>query len=291
MSGLQRLLRTPENRALGLLGGFTAFSVFGYWNFALHPERLPEAGLALDFFTVSFEFFAQLHIVLAATVLGVLLVRRLGWRWWPALAMIYVISLFSELIGTGYGVPFGDYQYTGLLGHKVGGRVPFLIPLSWFLMALPAWVIARAAAGAGTPRPARLALGAFWLVIWDLALDPAMSYLTPYWRWEDSGPYYGMPWLNLGGWFATGLVLMATIDLLSERGDWAALPVRWMASYYAVMLALPLGMVLAGGLWAAALATLSSLGLAAALSLVIRRGPAVQDPTVRPVNPNPVGVR
>jgi hypothetical protein len=68
-----------------LLGGFTAFSVFGYWNFALHPERLPGVGWALDFFTVSFQFFAQLHIVLAALVLGVVLVRQLGWRWWPAL--------------------------------------------------------------------------------------------------------------------------------------------------------------------------------------------------------------
>ncbi len=291
MNALERLLRAPANRALVLLGGFTAFSVFGYWNFALHPERLPGAGWALDLFTVSFQFFAQLHIVLAALVLGVVLVRQLGWRWWPALVAVYCISLFSELIGTRYGVPFGEYQYTGLLGFKWAGRVPFLIPLSWFLMALPSWVMARAAAGKGASRLARLALGASWLLVWDLALDPAMSYLTPYWRWEDSGPYYGMPWVNLGGWFVTGLALMATLDLLSERGDWASVPVRWMASYYAVVLALPLGMVVAGGLWIAALATVSSLGLVAALSIAVRRRPAVQELTVRAVEPNPVGVR
>jgi putative membrane protein len=151
--------------------------------------------------------------------------------------------------------------------------------------------MARAAAGKGASRLARLALGASWLLVWDLALDPAMSYLTPYWRWEDSGPYYGMPWVNLGGWFVTGLALMATLDLLSERGDWASVPVRWMASYYAVVLALPLGMVVAGGLWIAALATVSSLGLVAALSIAVRRRPAVQELTVRAVEPNPVGVR
>jgi hypothetical protein len=100
-----------------------------------------------------------------------------------------------------------------------------------------------------------------------------------------------MPWVNLGGWFVTGLALMATLDLLSERGDWASVPVRWMASYYAVVLALPLGMVVAGGLWIAALATVSSLGLVAALSIAVRRRPAVQELTVRAVEPNPVGVR
>ena len=51
MNALERLRRAPANRALVLLGGFTAFSVFGYWNFALHPERLPGVGWALDFFS------------------------------------------------------------------------------------------------------------------------------------------------------------------------------------------------------------------------------------------------
>ena len=60
-----------------------------------------------------------------------------------ALAAIYIVSLTSELLGTTYGIPFGAYSYTTLLGPKWFDRVPLLIPLSWFTMSWAAWIIAR----------------------------------------------------------------------------------------------------------------------------------------------------
>ena len=45
------------------------------------------------------------------------------------------MSLASELLGTGLGIPFGPYSYTSLLGPKWFELVPLLIPLSWFTMS------------------------------------------------------------------------------------------------------------------------------------------------------------
>jgi hypothetical protein len=73
--------------------------------------------------------------------------------------------------------------------------------------------------------------GSLILLAWDLALDPAMSYATRYWVWGETGPYYGMPWLNLFGWYVTGLALMGVLDVV-PRGRWTARidPAWWLAS-------------------------------------------------------------
>jgi putative membrane protein len=290
MKSVLLVLKKPEGWAFLVLAGFTVLSTLGYWNFVIHPERLPTAPLALKVYSVSFKAFAQLHIVLAAVALGVLLVRRIGFGWWPALLAVYCLSFMSEHMGTGYGIPFGGYEYTGLLGVKLGGRVPALIPLSWFLMALPSWLIARAATAGATSRVARVALGALWLTVWDLALDPAMSYLTPYWVWQDSGPYYGMPWVNLAGWYATGLVLMGALEIFSSRTGLADLPLGWMVGYYVLIVLLPLGMVAAAGLWIAALVTLLGMALAAGATLIARGASESSDSTSRSAHA-PAGVR
>lgn len=268
--------RALEQWSLLTLVGFTVASVAGFGYYALHPENLPPSGLALRFYTISFGFFAQIHILLAFGALATVLVARTGLRWLPALLGVYLLSLTSEHIGTGYGIPFGGYEYTGLLGTRVGPRVPALIPLSWFLMALPSWVVARSV----FPRRLALAIpvGALGLVLWDLALDPAMSFLTPYWRWEDAGPYYGMPWLNLLGWFVTGLGLMGVLALAENRARFRALPLDWMLAFYAVVVALPLGMLAAAGEWLGVGVTLAALSLVgAALRFASGSSIAVQD--------------
>lgn len=251
-----------ERWGLYALGAFTAVSIFGFGYYALHPENLPPSGFALRIYAISFNAFAQLHILVAFGALATFLVARTGARWIPALVGVYVLSFLSEHIGTGYGIPFGGYEYTGLLGARIGPRVPALIPLSWFLMALPSWVMARAVFRDRIP--ASIAVGALGLVLWDLALDPAMSFLTAYWRWEDAGPYYGMPWLNLVGWYVTGLVLMAVLAATHHAARFDELPVGWLLVYYGLMLLLPLGMLAVAGAWLGVFATLGAIGLTAA---------------------------
>ena len=254
--------RVWERRALYGLLAFTLVAVAGYWNFALHPERIPANGLATRVYSISFPWFARIHVLAAAATLAVVLVGRLRARWVPAALAVSGIAFLFEHFGTGYGVPFGGYGYTGLLGFKLGGRVPVLIPVSWFLMALPSWAIARSAIPS---RGLRVAVGALWLVAWDLALDPAMSYLTPYWRWEETGPYYGMPWINLLGWYVTALTIVGLLESVGGRLGLDRLPLRWLAAYYGVVLLMPLGMVAAAGLGLAVAVTF--VGLAACVAV------------------------
>ena len=160
------------------------------------------------FFGVSFTFFAQGHVLLTGAVLFIYLIHRSRYAWLPAFIAVYAISLISELTGTATGLPFGPYSYTDLLGPKWFGLVPLLIPLSWFTMALPAYYLSSRAFPDNRSPWLKIGFAALLLTLWDLALDPAMSYLTLYWQWGETGVYYGMPMINLLGWFVTGLVLM-----------------------------------------------------------------------------------
>lgn len=248
-----------ERRALLVFLGFTLVAVAGYGVFGVRPDRLPSSGPLLAFWTISFQFFARAHIAVAAVVLGVHLIQRMGARWLVALVAVYLASFVSEHLGTGYGLPFGDYRYTSMLGPKLGGRVPVVIPLSWFLMALPSFVMASTTFPGRARRWGRIGFAALLLVVWDLALDPAMSFLVPYWIWGDVGPYYGMPWINLAGWFATGFLIMGLLELLGGRSWGTNLSARWSLVYWGVTVLMPLGMVAVTGHWLAVGVTLAGL--------------------------------
>jgi putative membrane protein len=273
------LFRGPEGWALIGLFAFTAVALAGYSIFGLNPANLPADAWATRFYSISFPLFARAHIIVTGVVLIVALVRHAGLRWVPALAAIYAVSFLAEHVGTGYGFPFSGYSYTGLLGPKLAGRVPYVIPLSWFLMSAPAYVIARSTFSGASRALPRIVFAAVLLTTWDLALDPAMSFLTPYWLWETSGPFYGMPWVNLAGWLLTGLVIMAVLEVMERRGrGWSGtLPVRWSAAYYGGVLLMPLGMVTAAGLWWAVIATVGTLVLLRGVH-VVAQGASLRDP-------------
>lgn len=258
-----------ETGGLLLLLGFTVTALVGYGLFGLRPDRIPES--LLGFWRVSYAFFAQLHILIGAVVLGVLLVARARLRWVAAFVAVFVLSFLAEHLGTGTGLPFGHYEYTSLLGPRIGGRVPWVIPLSWFLMALPAWVMARATFPRDGSWLPRIAFAAVLLTLWDLALDPAMAFQSPYyWVWAETGPYYKMPWINLAGWLGTGVLLMGAMELLGARRWASRLPLNWMVAYYGITLLMPLGMIVLEGLWIAVLATAAGYAAAWGVHLTCR---------------------
>ena len=137
-----------------------------------------------------------------------------------------VLALGAELVGTSTGLPFGDYTYSGLLGYRIFGLVPFPIPLSWFYMLLGSLVImARLTTGLDHVRTRwKWALGAGLLMVaWDISMDPAMV-KTGHWSWgtgemfRDSGisavvafftadAFYGMPLSNWFGWLLTAALI------------------------------------------------------------------------------------
>jgi len=80
------------------------------------------------------------------------------------------------------GLVFGAYHYTDYLGPEARER-PVLIPLAWFMMIYPSYVIANLvmdghATGtrAGAGWLVRLAaVSAVVMTAWDLVVDPILS--------------------------------------------------------------------------------------------------------------------
>ena len=239
-----------ERSAILTLVAVTLMAAAGYSIYALHPERLSGAPGVAAVYAVALRLFPPAQVIVGIVVLALILTRRVGLAWTPAAATLYLISLSSELLGTTAGVPFGPYRYTDGLGIKWFDHVPVLIPASWFMMALPSFALATRWI---TTKPFwRIVVAAGLLVSWDLALDPAMSRLMPYWIWGSRGPYYGMPLLNLGGWYVTGLALMSALALLSVDRWLVRVPTMPLAALYAANLMLPVLMAAAAGLWPAA---------------------------------------
>lgn len=249
--------RDWERGAVGFVYLVVAASLIGFATFGLHPELVARIPGAARSYGLIFSHVGQVQVWVVFAALATLLFRRAGWRWLPALAAVYAVTFLAEFVGTGYGVPFGGYAYSGLLGPKWFGQVPVVIPLSWFCMAVPSLAFTWAVRSPVV----RVVLASGFLVAWDLALDPAMSFLTPYWVWAESGPYYGMPWVNLAGWFLTAVVLFTAMSLLRAERWVFALDRRWLAAFYAANLLMPLGMLAAAGLWLGVLATLAAVAL------------------------------
>lgn len=249
--------RWLERLALWIVVVFSAASVVGFATFGLRPEILGRFPGAVPFYAVSFRLFAQGQVLVAFGALALLLLLRAPGRWLVAFAAVYLVSLGSELSGTAFGFPFGPYHYTALLGPRWFGLVPLVIPLSWFMMAVPSFHLARWVDPEGGAL-SRVALGTLILTAWDLALDPAMSHATFYWRWEVEGAYYGMPWVNLAGWIFTSALVMSVLVLLRSEEWITRLPGRWLAVFYATNVLLPLGMAAAAGLGWAVVATLAA---------------------------------
>jgi uncharacterized membrane protein len=258
-----------ERALLAMLVAFTAAAVAGFAIFAVHPERVGRVRDGAAAYGLAMALFPRGHIALGFLAIAVVLARHAGRRWVAALGVLYATSLASELLGTTVGLPFGPYRYTPGLGPQWFSHVPILIPLSWFTMATASFAVTRGWLGA-RGSAVSIAVASLVLAAWDLVLDPAMSRLTPYWVWGTDGPYYGMPLLNLVGWYVTGLALMGLLVAL-RAGEWIdALPpsaLRSLAIIYASNLALPMGLAIAGGMGAAAL---SAAGVLAATYVVAR---------------------
>lgn len=132
---------------------------------------------------------------------------RFGWKQALSLfAITFLVSLAFESVGVATGLVYGEYHYSNLLGFKVFGLVPLLIPIAWIMMSYPSLVITLRVLPAMRNLTAwRLgvaAVGAVVMTGWDLAMDPMMSH-GGHWIWEEGGPYFGIPIQNFWGWWLT----------------------------------------------------------------------------------------
>jgi uncharacterized membrane protein len=246
------------------------------------------------------------YMVMATIAVSCYAYRLLGsYRWLSFMLPSVALSLGSELLGTSTGFPFGEYRYLSGLGYKVAGLVPFTIPLSWYYLGFSVYVLAAAGLNGLARRQgkataltgswgqvgATVALAAVMLTAWDLVLDPAMSQAPmKFWEFLEPGSFFGMPYRNLTGWLATGVLYMGVASLL-----WGRLPLRLGRSQLGLPLAVYLVNVAFGAVitlvqldsqfvWPTVLALLA--GVTPAIALWWLAGPL---PEAAPANPTGAG--
>jgi putative membrane protein len=144
--------------------------------------------------------------------------QHLGWR--PALVLLglcFAVALLFESLGVATGWVYGPYHYSAQLGPKFLGLVPYLIPLAWFMMMYPSYLMARRLLpllrlrrGSGL---ALAALAGLIMTGWDMTMDPLMVQ-SGRWVWEVNGAYFGVPVHNFIGWWATTFVTFGLFLLL-----------------------------------------------------------------------------
>jgi uncharacterized membrane protein len=138
--------------------------------------------------------------------------QREGWKGaLRLLALVFGVSLLFESVGVATGWVYGPYHYTDKLGPKFLGLVPYMIPVAWFMMSYPSFVIAEwLVPSRGSPSRAdgwrRLlavaAVGGLVMTAWDMIMDPIMV-AAGHWVWDTEGAYFGIPLQNFWGWWLT----------------------------------------------------------------------------------------
>jgi uncharacterized membrane protein len=177
-------------------------------------------------FTLVFVLFALIHCIAVE-----------GLRRTSLFFIISAIVCYSlEEIGVRTGLIYGAYHYGSLLGPKLG-HVAVIIPLEYFMMIYPSWMVARALLrGVGTHSvpgfTALAAVAALVMTAWDVVMDPGMA-AEGNWVWEQGGVYFGVPRHNYLGWLLTTFLVYWITGLLWRPGsqstaatrNFAALPV------------------------------------------------------------------
>lgn len=139
--------------------------------------------------------------------------------------MTMSVSWIYEEIGVETGQIFGAYHYTDVLGAKFG-HVPILIPLAWFMMIYPSYVIANHIASSHHRKEHGVIfqivllslLSAIVMTTWDFVIDPYLSGPTQKaWIWEKGGPYFGIPLQNFAGWMLTTFTIYLLFRLFEHK--------------------------------------------------------------------------
>ncbi|MFZ2097146.1 MAG: carotenoid biosynthesis protein [Anaerolineales bacterium] len=132
----------------------------------------------------------------------------------------FVVAFSAEALGVNYGLVFGHYYYTPILGISLFG-VPLLAALAWEPIVYAAFClsdmlsarvssITSLSAQKSSPILAA-AIGALATTAWDLMIDP-IAVSQGWWVWVGGGPYVpyvanGVPIQNFLGWLGVAFVI------------------------------------------------------------------------------------
>lgn len=145
------------------------------------------------------------------------------------LIMVSIISWAYKSLSIATGFPFGHYNYSDLLGLKIG-TVPLSIMPTYFAFGYLAWNVGDALLSKfdNTVRGWELFLvpfiASFIMVSWDVTMDPINSTITKAWLWHDGGSYFGVPVINFLGWFLCVFTFYVVFAFYSQKSNQDAAP-------------------------------------------------------------------
>jgi putative membrane protein len=134
------------------------------------------------------------------------------------LVAVALTGFAFEAFGVRFGLPFGEYVYTGVLWPQLLG-VPIAIGVAW--MVLVAFASDFACRFRLRPWLAS-ACAALLTTATDLVIDPLAANRLGYWKWAHGGVYYGVPFTNFVGWFITALLASRILGSRGRTNFWAA---------------------------------------------------------------------
>jgi uncharacterized membrane protein len=179
-------------------------------------------------FKVDFLLFYVLGLMVFVTWHSVL---TKGWR--RSLIMFiasFVVAFTAEAMGVNFGLVFGKYYYTEVLGVQLFG-VPLLAALAWEPIVYAAFCISDLVSplvsglpGVSGLRPSIIwpaVIGALATTAWDMMIDP-IAVSQGWWVWVEGGPYVpyvanGVPIQNFIGWLVVAFSINLLYRFLAER--------------------------------------------------------------------------
>jgi putative membrane protein len=186
-------------------------------------------------------------VVLTLVFSGAMLAHAiygLGWRRGLTMfACAAIIGFVFEFIGVKTGLIYGAYYYTDVLGPKILGAVPVVIPIAYFMSVYPCYLMTNLLIR-GQPvityprlRAVVLASVATGLLVtgWDLIMDPLVVDEVRAWVWVNGGPYFGVPFQNFAGWVLAISTIMTAYRLVEPR-----IPLQPLGQVSRWFIALPL---------------------------------------------------
>jgi uncharacterized membrane protein len=179
-------------------------------------------------FKVDFLLFYVLGLMVFVTWHAVL---TKGWqRSLVMFAASFVVAFTAEAMGVNFGLVFGKYHYTEVLGVQLFG-VPLLAALAWEPIVYAAFCISDLVSplvsglpGVSGLRPSIIwpaVIGALATTAWDMMIDP-IAVSQGWWVWVDGGPYVpyvanGVPIQNFIGWLVVAFSINLLYRFLTER--------------------------------------------------------------------------
>lgn len=156
----------------------------------------------------------------------------LGWKRTLIFLIVgFTIPYLSEAIGLRFGLPFGQYSYTGYLGTVLPFGVPTYVMLSWLLLLYSGIFVSTALAIVFPQIQGnweKILFVSLLMVAVDGIIDP-VAVKVGHWKWIKPGKWYGVSFQNYFGWFLTSLVTLTVLMSLTDPLESSiVLEPRWL---------------------------------------------------------------